>query len=133
MSAEERAEPLARIVTLSPRVLELAKENPQDPIARDALVQVIVVELWLEENTPFPGRGHDRLDTQALALLTRDHVQSDRLGDVFRRLSYGFGKEYELFFRTVLARSPHRDMRGLALFRLGNCLKGRMQKLDLIE
>src|SRR5262245_31786660 len=46
---EDRIEPLARLVKLSPRCLELAENNPKDPIALDALVQVVSQELWLHE------------------------------------------------------------------------------------
>src|SRR5262249_50253582 len=33
---EDRVEPMARIIKLSPRCLELAKNNPKDPVALDA-------------------------------------------------------------------------------------------------
>src|SRR5262245_17006697 len=43
---EDRAEPIARIIKLSPRCLKLAEKNPKDPVALDALVQVVTQELW---------------------------------------------------------------------------------------
>ena len=39
----DRVEPLARIIKLSPRCLELAERYPKDPVALDALVQVVVL------------------------------------------------------------------------------------------
>ena len=39
----DRVEPLARIIKLSPRCLELAERCPKDPVALDALVQVVVL------------------------------------------------------------------------------------------
>ncbi len=133
MSDDDRTEPLARMVKLSPRCLELAEKNPKDPIALDALLQVVVQEMWLLNNTSYPGRGKDNLEARAIAILLRDHVQSDKLGEACRRLSYGFGKDCETFLRTVLEKSPHRDVRGLACLRLAQFLNGRLHRLDLIR
>jgi len=130
---EERVEPRARIVKLSPRLLELAEKNPKDPIALDALVQVVVAELWLMGNTEYPGRGQDNLEARAIALLLRDHVQSDRLGEACRRMSYGFSRECETFLRAVQEKNPRRDVRGLACLRLAQFLNGRVQRLDLLR
>ena len=87
---EERLEPQARVVKLSPRCLQLAEKYPKDPIALDALVQVVVQELWLMGNTEYPGRGKDNLEARAIAILPRDHVQSDNLAEACRRMPYGF-------------------------------------------
>jgi len=130
---EDRIEPLARIVKLSPRCLELAEKNPKDPIALDALVQVVSQELWLHENTAHPGRGKDNLEARAIAILLRDHVRSDRLGEACRRMSYGFSKECETFLRTVLERNPHKDVQALACLRLAQFLNARLQRLDLVK
>src|SRR5262249_58521920 len=99
----------------------------------DALVQVVVGELWLMGNTEYPGRGKDSLEARAIALLLRDHVRSDRLGEACRRLSYGFSRECETFLRTVLEKNPKRDGRGLACLRLAQFLNGRVQRLDLLR
>src|SRR6266851_5251200 len=42
---EERNKAVARVDKLSPRLLELAEKNPDDPIAIDALVQVVNDEI----------------------------------------------------------------------------------------
>ena len=130
---EDRVEPQARIVKLSPRFLELAEKYPKDPIALDALLQVVVQELWLMGNTTYPGRGKDNLEARAIAILLRDHVQSDKVGEVCRRVSYGFSKECETFLRTVLEKNPHKDVQGLACLRLAQFLNARLQRLDLIK
>jgi hypothetical protein len=129
---EDRIEPLARIVKLSPRCLELAEKHPKDPAALDALVQVVSQELWLQENTSHPGRGKDSLEARAIAILLRDHVKSDRLSEACRRMSYGFSKECETFLRTVLERNPHKDVQALACLRLAQFLNGRLQRLGLL-
>ena len=131
-SDEDRAEPLARMIKLSPRCLELAQKNPKDPVALDALVQVVSQELWLVENSLYPGRGKDNLEARAIAILLRDHVRSDRLGEACRRMSYGFSRECETFLRTVLVMNPHKDVQALACLRLAQFLNARQQKLDLL-
>ena len=93
---EERNQAVARVDRLSTRLLELAEKNPADPIAIEALVQVVNHELWLESNTTHPGRGKDGPQVRAIALLLRDHSRSDKLGEaakvelyVIRHLSVG--------------------------------------------
>jgi hypothetical protein len=130
---EDRIEPTARIVKLSPRCLELAEKNPKDPVALDALVQVVAQELWLMGNTTYPGRGQDNLEAKAIAILLRDHVRSERLGEACRRASYGFSKDCETFLRTVLERNPHRDVQALACLRLAQFLNRRLQQIDVLK
>ncbi len=57
------------------------------------LTQVIIQELWLENNTSHPGRGQYNPQRRAVALLLRDHVRSKRPGDTCRRASDGFSLE----------------------------------------
>jgi hypothetical protein len=132
-SDDERNEAIARIDKLSPRFLELAATNPKDPIALDALVQVVNLEMYLQNNTSHAGRGKDSLEGKAIAILLRDHIRSDKLGEACRRMSYGFSKECETFLRTVLEMNPHRDVQGLACLRLAQFLNARSQRLDLLR
>jgi hypothetical protein len=78
---EERNEAVARVDKLRLRLLDLAEKNRKDPIAVDALVQVIQQEIWLENNTAYPGDGKDSPLVKAIALLLRDQGRSDKLGD----------------------------------------------------
>jgi len=132
-SDDERNEAIARIDKLSPRFLELAATNPKDPIALDALVQVVNLEMYLQNNTSHAGRGKDSLEGKAIAILLRDHIRSDKLGEACRRMSYSFSKEGETFLRTVLEMNPHRDVQGLACLRLAQFLNARSQRLDLLR
>jgi hypothetical protein len=129
----ERSEALARLEKLPRRFLELAENNPKDPLALDALVQAVNAEMWLENNSTHPGFGTDSPEVRALAILLRDHVKSDRLGEACRRVRYGFRKESEALLRAVLEQNPHREVRALACLRLAQCLNGRLQRLDLIR
>ncbi len=133
MTDEERKDALARADKLPLRLLELAEKNPNDPIALDALVQVITQEIWLENNTVHRGWGKDSREARAIAILLRDHVRSAKLGEACRRVHYGFRQECETFLRTVLEMSPHHDVQALACLRLAQFLNGRLQRLDLLE
>ena len=129
----ERAKQVARAIPLAPRLLELAEKHPNEAFVIDALVQVVNQELWLQANTRDPGRGNDRTEARALELLLRDHIRSDKLGEACRRVQYGFGKKCEPFLRTVMEKSPHRDVQALACLRLAQFLDGRLKRLDLVK
>src|SRR5262249_50813831 len=49
------------------------------------------------------------------------------------RVQYGFSKEGETFLRTVMAKSPHREVQALACLRLAQFLDGRLKKLDQVK
>jgi len=111
------------------RFLELAEANPQDPIAADALSQVV----WVENNTSHPAGGKDSPGGKAMAILLRDHVRSDKLGPVCQRIAFGFRKECETYLRTVLETNRHRDVRALARLSLAQSLSNRSERLDLLQ
>jgi hypothetical protein len=114
---------------LAQRFLELAEKYPNDPVALDALIQAV----WQVNTTPWPVElvGQDVAGPKALDLIVRDHVRSDRLGPLCRRVSYGFGGEYETFLRAVLAKNPHRAVQAAASLSLGHYLNNRLQRVDL--
>ena len=109
LSDEERREFVGRVYklryALALKFLELAENNPTDPIAVDALIQAV----WQVNNIPWPAElaGKDIAGARALALLERDHLPGEKLGSVCERISYGFCKEYEPFLRAVLEQNPH--------------------------
>jgi hypothetical protein len=122
----------ARIRSLATRQLELAEKNPRDPIAVDALVMSANQQLWMERNTSHPGWQENPL-RKAIAILQRNHLQSEKLGTACWRLSYGFGQECEIFLRKVLETNPHREVQGAACLRLAQCLNSRRQTLELLQ
>lgn len=113
------------------KFIALGEKYPNDPIALDALLQAI----WQVNGTPWPVEvvGRDDASAKALALLERDHVRSAKLGPACERLSGGFRREYEPFLRAVVAKNPHRDVRGQACLSLAHFLANRLQRLDLIR
>jgi len=129
----ERSNIFARVDKLPLRFLDLGRDNPKDPIAMDALIQVMSLEYWLNTHTAHPGWGKDSPQARAIAVLLRDHLDSDNLGEACRRAQYGFRQECETFLRTVLEKSPHREIQGLACLRLAQFLLNRRDRLELLE
>ena len=130
---EERNKIVARVEKLPLRLLELVEKNPKEPIALDALTQVVTQEYWLNTHTSHPGWGKESRQARAIALLLRDHLHSDKLGETCKRVQFGFRQECETFLRTVLEKNPHREVQGLACLRLAQFLTGRLERLDLLK
>ena len=129
----ERQTIVARVDKATVRLLELVEKNPKEPFALDALTQVITQEYWLDTYTSQPGWGKVSPQARAIALLLRDHLDSDKLGETCKRVNFGFRQECETFLRTVLEKNPHREVQGQACLRLAQFLAGRVEKLDLMK
>jgi hypothetical protein len=125
---EERKRIQGELSKLPRRFLELAEENPNDPVALDALIQTVS----LVNGTAFPDGGKDSPGTRALALLRRDHLRSEKLGVVCQRVFFGFHKSHELFLRSVLDANPHRPVQALACLSLAQYLNDRRNRLELL-
>jgi hypothetical protein len=129
---EERGKVAEEGNKFPPRFLALGEKDPDSEAGRDALVQVIVVELWLENNTLHAGWGKRSPGVRAIELLLSHQIRSDRLDDACRRVAYGFRRECETFLRTVLEKSPHREVQAHACLRLAQFLNSRQQRLDVV-
>ncbi len=70
---------------LSPKFLELAEKYPKDPVALDALIWIVT------NNVRSPA--HDPARAKAVAILIRDHAQSEKLGPVCQNLANGYAEE----------------------------------------
>jgi len=130
---EERRQAAARVEPLPQKVLELATKNPNEPWTLDALTSVVTLEYWLDNYSSHPGWGKDSRQARAIAILLRDHVSSDKLGETCKRVQFGFRKECETFLRTALEKNPHRDVQGQACLGLALFLNGRLNRLDLLK
>jgi hypothetical protein len=130
---KERKQAAARVEPLPLKLLELAEKHPKEPWTLDALTHVITQEYWLDNYSSHPGWGKDSRQARAIAILLRDHVRSDKLGETCKRVQFGFRKECETFLRTVLEKNPHRDVRGQACLSLALFLNGRLNRLDLLK
>src|SRR6516162_2023956 len=130
---EERKQAAARVEPLPLKLLELAEKYPNESWTLDALTHVITQEYWLDNYSSHPGWGKDSRQARAIAIVLRDHIRSDKLGEACKRAQYGFRKECETFLRTVLEKNPHRDVQGQACLRLALFLNGRLNRLDLLK
>jgi len=111
------------------KFLELAEENPKDPVALEALIQTVSIV----NGTAFPTGGKDSPGERALTLLRRDHIRSDKLGLVCQQVLFGFHKSHEEFLRAVLETNPHPEVQALACLSLAQFLTDRLNRLDLIK
>jgi hypothetical protein len=128
----ERQAIVGRVDKGTVRLMDLLEQNPKEPFALAALMQVITQEYWLNAHTLHPGWGKESPQARAIALLLRDHLDSNKLGDTCKRVTFGFRQECETFLRTVLEKSPHREVRGAACLRLAQFLASRVEKLELM-
>jgi outer membrane protein assembly factor BamB len=130
---EGRRKLIARLDQLRPaiaqRFLDLAERHPSDSVAVDALTQAI----WMVNHNAFAAGGQDSTGAKAMAVLLRDYLCSDKLGPICLRINSGFRLEHETFLRTLLEKSPHKDVRGLACLALAQFLNNRRQRLDQIK
>jgi hypothetical protein len=129
---DEHRQTAARIEPLPLKLLELAEKHPHEPWTLDALTNVITQEYWLDNYSAHPGWGKDSRQARAIAILLRDHLQSDQLAETCKRVQYCFRPECETFLRTVLDKSPRREVRANACVRLALFLSGRLNRLDLL-
>jgi hypothetical protein len=108
----------------APRFIELAKKNPKDPVAADALA-------WVLANTSASGSGkRDSPRAKAIALVSRDHVRSAQLGPACQVLgSRGEEKEAETLLRKILEKNPHVEVQGTACLGLAQMLKRRAERM----
>jgi hypothetical protein len=117
----------------APKFLALAEENPKDAVAVDALIWVVT--------RSFGAAAKDNPRTTALAILTRDHIHSEKLGQVCQTLVYSGDKESGLLLRALLEKNPHKAVQGQACLALAqhlNRLRGQQGQVtkeveDLFE
>lgn len=109
---------------LAPKFLDLAEKNPKDPVAVDALV-------WLVTNSNRGGKDSPR--AKAVAILLREHVQSDKLGRICSNLANSYGKEESELLRGILAKNPSKDAQSEACLALGQQLSRTAQLVRLLK
>jgi hypothetical protein len=105
----------------APKFVELAEQNPKDPVAVDALSWVVM------NDRGGPG-GKDSPRNKALALLGKEYVQSDKLANVCQRLGYNSDNESADLLRAVLDKNPNKDVQGAACLSLGRVLKTQAER-----
>ena len=94
----------------APKFVELAEKNPKSPVAVDALIWVVTRVNTTEEDSP---------RTKAVDLLLRDHVQSEKIGQVCQSLVYSYGPKETKLLHAILDKNPSKDAQAEACLVLG--------------
>ncbi|MEW6304601.1 MAG: hypothetical protein AB1705_14090 [Verrucomicrobiota bacterium] len=89
--------------------VELARKHPRHPAALRSLVFVT-------------QRFHQLVNNELVDMLGRDFIDRPQLAAVCPVLAYSVSSRAEVFLRAVLARSPHREVKGQAALTLGQLL-----------
>jgi peroxiredoxin len=99
----------------------LAEKHPHDPAALEALTWVVRNTTTGARALPENARRVQAYD-RALSLILRDHLRSEKLGEVCRLRGMGIIQNpgSVKFVEEVLAKSPHRSVQGQALERLAH-------------
>ena len=100
-------------VEYAPRFLELAKDHPSDTVAFDALSWIVTAA----------GRFGGKESGEAIELLATNHVDDERLSVICERLRLSRLRAVPGFLETILEKSPHRNVQGLACYSLATQLK----------
>ncbi len=119
----------------------LAENNPKDPVAILALRQAIQAinstdslaqHAWETNRADFPSGSRPDSAARAIAVLRRNHIQSDMLDTICERMRWAARTEYEAFLETLLRTSEHRNVKAVATLALAQVLKNQMNMIDLI-
>jgi hypothetical protein len=95
---------------LAPRFLELAEKYPQDPVAFDALTWIVVN--CVRSPARIPAR------VRAVAILSRNHERSEKLGPVCQSLANGYDEETAVLLTAILDKNPSKDVQAEACLAL---------------
>jgi hypothetical protein len=95
---------------LAPKFLELADKYPQDPVAFDALTWIVVNCV----RTP----AHIPARAKAVAILSQDHVRSEKLGPVCQNVANGYDEETAILLTAILDKNPSKDVQAEACLAL---------------
>ena len=124
----QRKAAVERLGKFAPKFVKLVEDNSHDPIALKVLRQAIQAVgstdsaaqiAWETNRSDFPSASNDNSAGRIVALLLRDHVQSDKLGPICDRMRYGYRLEFESFLRTVLNKNPDRNVQAIACLSVG--------------
>jgi hypothetical protein len=98
------------------KFLEIAEKNPKDPAAVDSLS-------WIVTAVNAAPNAKDNPRAKAVAILLRDHITSDRLGQVCQSLAFGIpDKDGEALLRGVMEKNPSVDVQSEACLALAQII-----------
>lgn len=103
------------------KALAVARKYPNDPVAVKALVFAV-------QN----GRGSPA-QAEAVGILVHNHLDSAELSKVVELLASSESPEAEKDLRTIIEKSPHHDVRGLATYALARYYGNQASDNDVTE
>jgi hypothetical protein len=108
------------------KFMEFAEKHRKDSSAIDAL-------MWVVQR----GRATDPATSKAwetaVDILIREHIESERIGDVAQSMVYSNAAKAEQFLRTAIAKSPHAEVQGQACMALAQYLKGLIRTAEYLR
>jgi peroxiredoxin len=114
--------------SFAPRFLQFAEENPTQPEAVEALLQIVEM---LES-----GHNGDRfffpVMTRTVRLLSADYWQDERLAIACLGSTRYAGVSMEPYLQALLAKNPDREIRAYACWALAGQREARLYHLDRI-
>lgn len=105
----------------SGKFLDLAQQHPKDPVAVDAL-------LWVVSKV----RSGPELSI-ALETLSKNHIKSKKLESICRRLVRKPSVAAEKLLRSLMEKSPHRNVRAQACFQFADYLKRQVAMIHTLK
>lgn len=106
------------------RMLDFAVKSPGDNFAIDALSWVVMQQ---------GGAQLRAIQTKAVEILIKDHIDDPKLGDTCSRLVYNTTDAAQQLMRSVFEKSPQRDTRGKACFGLAQLLKNTVDAISQFQ
>src|SRR5262249_22609397 len=88
----------------------LAEKHPQDSVAFDALTWIVVN--CVRTPAQIPARA------KAVAILSQDHVRSEKLGPVCQNVANGYDEETAVILTAILDKNPSKDAQAEACLAL---------------
>ncbi len=107
--------------------LRVARDDPRDPAAREAL------DFVLRYTAGGFGGARVRLREEALALLTRDHLRCPDLTALLWQLYHQYTESAEKVLAAVAEQNASRDLRARAAYLLARSLAERSEMARLIR
>jgi peroxiredoxin len=112
--------------SFAPRFLEMAESHPEDPVAVNALLQIVCeigIRVSPNDKQLFPSYR------KALELLMRDHLDDERLATACQWIRRFVSPPAEEFLRTLSEKGRERNMRGMACICLAEYLVAKRELL----
>lgn len=138
----ERKAAVELLSTYPAKFVELAEQHPTDEVVLKVLRQAVQALgssesaaqiAWETNRSNFPAGPRGDSARRIVALLMKEHLQSEKLGPVIDRIRYAYRLEFEKFLLAVLDKNPHRTVQGEACLALAQNLNDRLQMLRLLE